>query len=449
MTESVPAPASSPAPPPRAKVIIGLNIISFSWSVGLGASIPLIPLFAYQFVPNLALAGVVTAIGGVGSIFASYITGILIDRMGRRGVTAFGIALRMVFSFAEGLPRNIYELAFYRFMSAVGTSIYGAGSQVIMADISTRQDRGSLFGGRQSFSHIGNILGPIIGGWVWGRATPLMGPDAIRLPFFINGFSKLICLITFLTMVAETKAYAAEPAAPAAGAAAPLEQTAPRQQAAPVGTRLPVSALVKAIFATGFFFVIYEVFATTLFRQGITNVILPVYSRHVLQLSQEQVGIIISAISMGNLISSFPAGYIADHWGVRWGILPGVMVSVAALVMFAAAGTGSVPLAVAMGIGTSLTNVGGRAFAVDIAPRASRGQFFGIQSSAGNFAQLLGPLLIGGVTDRLGFGFPFMFLAVLYAVMIPMCLTTVRDAPAATPASAPEPSAERASPTAR
>ena len=405
---------SAPLPPPRTRFIVGINIISFSWSIGLGASIPLIPLFSYQFVPNLALAGVVTAIGGVGSMFASYISGPMIDRWGRQGVTAFGIAMRMVFSFAEGLPRNYQELAFYRFMSAIGTSIYGTGSQVMLADISTRQNRGSVLGGRQVFMNVGMAIGPALGGWLWGIT------GSIRYPFFFNGFSKLVCLITFFTLMGETKDF--DRPAPSANA----EGSQPR-------IKLSRSALLKAVFVTGFFYCIYQAFATTLFRQGITNVILPVYTKEILDLSQTEVGALISAISVGNLIISYPAGYISDRFGVRISILPGLVLSVATLVLFAVSGGASIPLAMAMGMGTGLTEVGSRAFAVDIAPRETRGQFFGIQLAVGNFAQLLGPLAIGTVTDQLGFGFPFFFLAGIYAVMIPLCLISVRDAPRETP----------------
>ena len=90
-------------------------------------------------------------------------------------MTIVGIVIRTIFSFMEGTSTNILQLASFRFMSGIGTAIYGTGSQVIIADISTRSDRGAIFGGRQSFSHMGNIIGPLLGGLVWGWATPSMG----------------------------------------------------------------------------------------------------------------------------------------------------------------------------------------------------------------------------------------------------------------------------------
>ena len=430
---------STPVGAPRRRIIIGLNIMSFTWALGLGASVPLFPLLSYQLVPILAVAGMATGVTGIGSLIASYVAGPLIDRLGRRGVTIVGIVIRTIFSFMEGTSTNILQLASFRFMSGIGTAIYGTGSQVIIADISTRSDRGAIFGGRQSFSHMGNIIGPLLGGLVWGWATPSMGvTNAIRIPFFINGFTKFICLITFILMVGETKQYAVEPATEATTKpeAAPARQEQPPQQPQR-SSLLPSGLVLKAIFATGFFFCIYEMFATTLFRNGITQVIIPVYSRHVLELSQAEVGLIISAISVGNLLISFPAGRIVDRWGVRYGIFPGIVVSVAALIMFAIAGRASIPLALLMGMGTSLADVGARSYAMDIAPRGTRGQFYGIQGMAQHFAQLIGPMAVGGLTDTLGFSFPFMLLAGIYSVMIPMALLTVKDVknPAEAPAT--------------
>ena len=58
----------------RRRTLLGINLVSFFWGLGMGASMPVIPLLSYQFVPDLALAGVVTAVGGVGALFMGYLS---------------------------------------------------------------------------------------------------------------------------------------------------------------------------------------------------------------------------------------------------------------------------------------------------------------------------------------------------------------------------------------
>jgi MFS family permease len=187
---------------------------------------------------------------------------------------------------------------------------------------------------------------------------------------------------------------------------------------------------LRSVFFSGaFIFVLFSVFAAEFFRQGVTNVALPLYTRNVLGLSQIEVGLIISAISVGSLISALPAGYIADRLGVKTVIIPGAILSALALV-FIAQNVGSgipIALAVLMGIGTGAKGVGTQAFSIDIAPSGARGAFFGKVQAARYFATLVGPLLVGVVVDQWGFVSAFSSLAVLFLVLVPFCLLVVRE----------------------
>ena len=171
-----------------------------------------------------------------------------------------------------------------------------------------------------------------------------------------------------------------------------------------------------------FAFVIYIVFLESLFKQAIINVVLPVYVQHQLGRSETDLGLIIGAIGMGSLLVALPAGVIADKWGVRTGIVAGSALTAAALLVTGLTGYVDVALALALGAGTALLFVGGQAYAIDLAPPGARGQFFGIRASASNAAILLGPLIVGGLTDRLGYAFPFLMLATFVLVSAPMAL---------------------------
>jgi len=391
----------------RRRALIGLNLVTFFWDLGMGASMPVIPLLSYQFIPDLALAGIVTAVGGVGALFMGYLSGPLMDRFGRRGITLWGIGIRAVFSFGEGLAPTYYWLVVARFGSAIGTAIRGTGLSVITADLATQEDRGAISGGRQTLGQIGSVLGPVIGGVLWAATGD------IRAPFIFNGLSKLVCFVIFLYVMQETR----DPSPLSRVSSLGSPGTHQTRDQSP-GT----SDLIGALFSTGFAFVIYIVFLESLFKQAIINVVLPVYVQHQLGRSETDLGLIIGAIGMGSLLVALPAGVIADKWGVRTGIVAGSALTAAALLVTGLTGYVDVALALALGAGTALLFVGGQAYAIDLAPPGARGQFFGIRASASNAAILLGPLIVGGLTDRLGYAFPFLMLATFVLVSAPMAL---------------------------
>jgi MFS family permease len=75
----------------KRRVVWSLNAVAFSWSVGLGAAVPVIPLLAMQLQDNIALAGLVITMGGAGRLTVSYATGFMLDRFGRRKVAIVGV----------------------------------------------------------------------------------------------------------------------------------------------------------------------------------------------------------------------------------------------------------------------------------------------------------------------------------------------------------------------
>jgi MFS family permease len=397
---------------PRKRAIIGLNLSSFFWAVGQGTALPVIPILSYQLEPNVAMAGIVTAIGGTGRLLVSYFSGPLMDRFGRKNLATLGIVIRMIFAFLEGIPATWYHLAAYRFMAGVGGAIYSTGLATITADVSTRQSRGTITGGRMSMAQFGGAIGPLLGGAAWAITGD------IRVPFFLNGLSKLICLIIFLLVMQETKNLS------------PAEDPNPKPETAETPARSTTN-LRSLFFSGAFFFVLYGVFASEFFRQGMTNVVLPLYARNVLELSQMQLGLIISAISVGSLLAALPSGFIVDRLGIKMAVIPGALLAAIALVLIAQNVSGGVPiiLAVMMGVGSGAMGVGTQAYAIDLSPREGRGAFFGKVQAARYLATLLGPLFVGSVVDYFGYGFSFNSLAILFLAMLPLSLIFVRDTP--------------------
>jgi MFS family permease len=396
----------------KRRVVWSLNTVAFSWSVGLGAAVPVIPLLAMQLQDNIALAGLVITMGGAGRLFVSYGTGFFLDHFGRRRVAIVGVTIRMIFSFAEGLSPTYLALIGSRFMSGVGTAIWGTGLATITADISTRADRGSITGSRQGFMHLGMVIGPIVGAAAWAATGD------IRVPFFINGFSKLICLVVFLFMMVETRSLS-ESEEPVKHAAAPTE---------PAAARSSLLATWGALFASGFILVLVGLFAAGLFRAAVGDTVIPVYVRNELGLPQSALGFILSAIGVGGLVASFVGGRMADKWGVGSVMIPGAVIMALGLGLLIS-GPGALALIILgaiLGAGATLVHVGTNAFAIDISPRGRRGRFFGQTQAAMHSAALVGPIAVGAIADWVGFGASFAALAAFFVLVVPVGVMMAR-----------------------
>ena len=409
------------APGSRMRAIIALNLASLIWSVGLGAAVPAIPLLSHSFHPSIAAAGIVTAAGGLGRLLVSFIAGDLMDRFGKRRVALVGIFIRTVFSFLEGLPQSYTQLLLFRIGSGVGTAVWGTGLFAMTADVSTSEDRRRLTALRNTMSDIGHVVGPFLGGWAWGVT------GNFRVPLFINGFSKLGVLMTFMFLLRET---AASPEAEAGAEGMPQAgERGNRRVAASTSGR---SELMIAVLSGGFVLLTYAAFTSSLYREGMVNVVLPIYAKLELGLSQAQTGLMISVVYFGGLLSALPTGYAVDRWGVRPTLIFGAFLTTLALLLLALNTTGNVPLALAFvaGVGTGILQTATHAYAIDLSPRGSRGRFFGINQASRHFATLVGPLIIGGMAD-ISYASAFLVLAALHVVMIPAGLLIVRNRPAA------------------
>ena len=401
---------------PRRRVIWGQYIMSFSWSLGLWAAVPVIPILSLQLNENIALAGLVVSIGGAGRFFVSYTTGPLLDRFGRRGIGAVGIFIRMVFSFLEGISPTYLSLLAFRFGSGIGTSVWGTAHQTITADVSTAEDRGRISGRKQGWAQFGAIIGPIIGGAAWAITGD------IRIPFFINGFSKMVCLFVMLFMMVETRQLSARAAPAPAPAPAPARETT-RVARPGLAVRLAsVPSAIASMAATGFLYVLIGTFAVHLMRATVQDLVLPVYVEEVLGLAESQLGIVIAAMGVGGLLTSVAGGWSTDRWGVQTALVPGALAATAGLVLTAQGPglVGMVLLAAALGGAAGLVMVGTHAFSIDVSPPGARGRFFGRTQAAGHFATFVGPFAVGGIADLFGLAAAFYAIGAVFLFMTPI-----------------------------
>ncbi len=352
--------------------------------LGQGMIAPVLPLYAESFGVDLAAVGVALAAFALARLVLNIPLGIVADRWGRRPLLIGGPAVVAVGTLGSALAPGIGELVAWRFVAGAGSAMYMTAALVYLTDIATPANRARYIAVNQAALRLGVSIGPIVGGLISEQF-------GLRAPFY------LVAVITPLAAVyAWARLHETRPAAS-------LGTSAGGQSWRPLFRSKPLVAVA---------FVGLAVFFT---RGSIQFTLIPLQAANDYGLSPGQIGFILSGIAGIGLATLGPAAWAADRFGRRAVILPSLIGTGAALVLFARADSvesflvASAVLALAL----SISGPAAAAFTADIAPEESRGRVFGIYRSAGDVGLLIGPPVLGTVVDAGGFPPAYLITSVV------------------------------------
>ena len=148
---------------------------------------------------------------------------------------------------------------------------------------------------------------------------------------------------------------------------------------------------------------------------GIRQTILPIYAAQVVNLSPADIGIILSAATIANLVLTIPIGYAIDLIGRKPVIVGSLLMAGFSMFLFPQAGSFILLCGVSliMGVGSSGTQQAPLAMATDATIGEPRGLSMGIFRLFGDIGSLIGPLLLGVVADGFGVIMPFYVMGVI------------------------------------
>ncbi|MDE2836284.1 MAG: MFS transporter [Chloroflexota bacterium] len=344
----------------------------FTWGFGTGAQNLGRSLFALFLTGNVFLVGVMMAVNAIPRAFTGPVTGFLTDRLGRKPMVLLGPIVRGATNIGQYFADDYITFLVLEVIGQVGVAIWATSSNVLLSDVTTTENRGRMLALRTMAMRLGFVAGPAVGG-------VLAATFGIESVFLLNGVSKIVIVIVVLTMVRETRP----------------EELARPGGAGRQGARLSLEPFRHRTFAV-------VAMATAVFAMsnaGIVQTLLPVHAVEALELDAAVVGFLISLSSTLAFLWAFPNGMIADRFGRKWSLGPGLlMMAVAAVVLtvgdvYAALLVAAVFLGMgeAMGMGTSQT------FAMDLAPPEKRGMYMGLSMMANSVGATAGPLLLTGL----------------------------------------------------
>jgi MFS family permease len=391
----------------RTALLLPVYVPTALLAFGQGLLLPILPAYARSFGVSFGLASLAIAAAGIGTLLADVPAGMLLGRLGLRPTMLIGAGLTTAATVAAGLAQSFPELLAYRLLAGVGMALWGLSRHAYITETIDPRQRGqaiSVFGG---INRIGMFSGPAIGGFV-GSAVGLTAP------FFLSGILGIAALIVSFMYVTDTRV---------------VTHTDRRVRWALVGSMIRTNGRDLSAAAVA------QVFAQVI-RAG-RQALIPFYAEAVLGLNVAQIGTIQSASSVVDMAMFIPAGLMMDRFGRKTAAVPSFAVM--------AVGMACIPLtdsyltllgaAMVIGFGNGLGSGTMMTLGADLAPVGATGEFLGIWRLIGDTGAASGPLVVGVLTDAIGFDATAYVLAgfgVAAALTLALLVRETRIAPAPT-----------------
>jgi len=360
---------------------------SFFVAVGFGIVLPAIPVFARTFGVNNAAIGLIVSMFGITRFASGLISGKLVDLFGERAVFSSGVFMVSLFVFLAGMATSYNQLLFFRAAGGLGSSMFSvaAGSVIMRAvDDEHRGRAQSVYNG--AFL-VGGVSGPAIGG--------LLSLISLRAPFF--AYSAML-------MVSGTVAYFFLKG----------EKIGKREKdfdtSAHTSVREALSMKPYRIALVISFIVNWVVF-------GMRASIMPIFVTEELHSTTAVVGygFALSAIFQGALLMR--GGRLSDLKGRRFASVIGSTVALVGVIVLTLSVHPWMYL-VAMsiiGIGAAYLSTTPASIVGDVI-RGRGGQVIGIFQMAGDAGMMVGPIVIGVLSDAYSYRTAFAVSAVVFAI---------------------------------
>jgi MFS family permease len=160
-----------------------------------------------------------------------------------------------------------------------------------------------------------------------------------------------------------------------------------------------------------------------MFRFSARAILIPLYGSNILNLTSGEIGFVLSASTLTNVLMVVPGGYVVDRYGRKRGLVPAFIFTGLAFALFPASRefSGAFLTSLLLGVASGLGGGATMALAADLSPADARGFFLGFWNAVGDLGNAIGPVILGLTADIYGMIAPFYLVTFL---MLLSALTT-------------------------
>jgi len=352
-------------------VLIGVN------QLGFGSVMPVLALYARAFGVTQSAIGLAIAVYGLARFLVAMPVGRLTDVVGRRAALALGGLVTAAGNVLCGVAPSFPVFVAARFVAGIGAALVLVAGQIVLADITTPARRGRVMAIYQGVFVFAVGIGPLPGGVLAERF-------GLAAPFFVYAVAGTVAAVVAWFQIPETRATGLS----AADAAAP-----------------PFAAQVRLLTGhAGFVLVALVSFMNAVARTGALFNVIPVLARDRLALSTDRIGVGLALSSLVSLVFAYPAGVLVDRWGRKVVIVPATLAAGVSLILFLTAPSYGwfLVACVTWSVAVGVSGAAPAAYAADVAPPGMNAAAMSTFRMLADLGYVVGPLVLGVVTDVSG-----------------------------------------------
>lgn len=352
---------------------------AFVIAVGFGLISPVLPAYARSFDVGVAAASVIVSAFAFFRLLFAPAGGLLVGRLGERPVYLLGLLIVAASTAATAFAQNYTQLLIFRGLGGIGSVMFTVSAMALLVRISPPSQRGLTSSLYSSAFLLGGMLGPAIGGALAGYG--------MRIPFIVYAVALLAAAAVVAALLPREVAH--------------LSVSGPARIAMKVR---------EALRSRGYRAALAAAFANGCANFGVRVAILPQFAI-VVHKSAWVAGAALAISAIGTAATLQYSGKAADRIGRRPLVLCGLLISAAGF-----APMGMVHsiwplfgLCLVTGVGAGFINPGQQATVADvIGQERSGGKALAAFQMCQDAGAILGPIAIGFVADRAGFGWAFV-----------------------------------------
>jgi MFS family permease len=356
-------------------LILTVYLPTFLLAFGQGAVLPIIPLFAKDLGASVAVAGLVFALRGLGTMVFDVPAGILASRFGDRRTLIAGALAIVVVGIGSGTSHTVVQLALFTFLFGAGNAVFQIGRLAYISEITPIENRGRVIALLAGVDRVAIFISPIVGGL-------LAQAFGLQAPFLLQAAAGACAVVLIWFVVRDN-------------VVVPL-QSGHRAYRRIGGT---ISRNRHSFLTWGL-----AVIALQVIRGG-RQILIPLWGDEI-GLDVAAIGLVVGLSGGIDMLLFYPVGYVMDHFGRKWTAVPSLIVLSVSVAMIPLARSFEVLLLVGIltgfgnGLGTGIVMTLG----ADLSPSIGRAEFLGVWRLVGDVGTAGGPFVIAAIAQALTLG---------------------------------------------
>lgn len=374
---------------------------SLLYGLSSGAIMPVIVLSARDLGASMALAGIVAALVGIGSLVSNIPAAHLAARIGERRALILAAILSSLVLLLCAVSNHLALLALGIFLFGMATAVFLLARQAYLADIVPLHLRARAMSSLGGATRIGMFVGPFL------------GAGAIHLAGLTGAYLVAVAAMACAGILSYVSPEVAPP-----------EDKDPRLQQGTEPKRNTTRDIIRShgrVFLT----LGVGVLLVGALRSS-RSIVIPLWADH-LAMSPTVIALVYGLISGVDMLVFYPAGKVMDQYGRRWVAVPSTLLMGLSLVLLplTTAPLSFILVSLILGFGNGIGTGIIMTMAADAAPRAGRNAFLGVWRLMSDIGNSGGPALLSGITAAVSLGAGIATIGVfgLLAALVFWCWT--------------------------